>query len=286
MLQKEEQEFRASDIDLTEESFEGKRELLIAKCPFSRSMATKTPVFVPLFINRSGVGPSGHRPSEGTIAIMKNISLSDLQKMTDIFYEKAFLDTTLDKFIGSHEDPHGERFAKWIHQKLSGSTVWDQDRASRQNKSESEHFVHDRTSAHVAAWHSPKRPPSERGRRFKLDECRVWMRLHFWAMRESGMMDLSPSFCDYYVRFIAHFMRVYENTAPAFARESFRWSGSARNIDEYIHRHDRKMKDVLGLDFQSAISQLPASELNDFEWPYNQTPKTFRTTSSDEEVSW
>merc|ERR1712012_1308341 len=94
--------------------------------------------------------------------------------------------------------------------------------------------VDDRTSAHVAAWHSPKRPSKEVGRRFQLDECRVWMRLHFWALRASGMMERSPSFADYYVRFISHFVRVYETTAPAFARDSLRWSADPANVQRYI----------------------------------------------------
>jgi hypothetical protein len=59
--------------------------------------------------------------------------------------------------------------------------------------------VHDRSSAHVAAWYSPKRPANEVGRHFTLDECRVWTRLHFWAMRESGVVEKSPSFADYYL---------------------------------------------------------------------------------------
>jgi len=182
----------------------------------------------------------------------------------------------LDQFIQNHNDPHGQRFAKWIHQKLSGSTLWDEDRAERRKTNhtvtlangQTNFLVHDRTSAHVAAWHSPKRPHHEAGRRFKLDECRVWMRLHFWAMRESG---LSPAFGDYYVRFIGHFVSVYESTAPLFARESFRWSASKDNIQQY-YDNGREMTDVLGLDFATALSQLPSSEANDTEWPYNAKP--------------
>ena len=34
----------------------------------------------------------------------------------------------------------------------------------------------DRSSAHFAAWHSPKREPEKFGQHFKLDDCRVWMR--------------------------------------------------------------------------------------------------------------
>jgi len=292
MIQKEEEEFRASDPDLMEESFEGRRDAKVTTLSDSES-GDKSIDFVPLYINRGPVGPRGHTATEGTVAIMENISLSDLQKMTDLFYEKAFQDETLDKFIQSHDDPHGSRFAKWIHQKLSGSTIWDEDRAARRRKNEEvtlangeTHLVHDRTSAHVAAWHSPKRPRHESGRHFKLDECRVWMRLHFWAMRESGLMEKSPSFADYYVRFIGHFVSVYESKAPFFTRDSLRWSASPENIDRYIHRDGRRMTDVLGLNFQTSLSQLPPSEANDLEWPYNLTPTTATTNESEEGVQW
>merc|ERR1712224_732773 len=232
------------------------------------------------------------KPSEGTVAIMETIELSDLQKVTDLFYEKAFQDETLDKFIQSHSDPHGARFAKWIHQKLSGSTVWDEDRAERRRKNEgvtlangeTGFVVHDRTSAHVAAWNSPKRPHRESGRHFKLDECRVWMRIHFWALRESGMMEKSPAFVDYYIRFIGHFVRVYEAKAPAFVRDSFRWSASQKNIDRYIE-DGRRMKDVIGLNYGTALSQIPPSEANDFEWPFNLTPES-TTGETEKEVPW
>lgn len=286
MIQKEEEEFRASDPDLMEEAFEGKREAKIASLVGSESGNSSG--FVPLSINRSGwVGPRGHMPSDGTIAMMENISLSDLQKMTDLFYEKAFQDETLDKFIQSHDDPHGSRFAKWIHQKLSGSTIWDEDRAIRRRNNkrvtlangEKGFLVHDRSSAHAAAWHSPKRPSHEVGRRFKLDESRIWMRIHFWAMRESGMMEKSPAFADYYVRFIGHFVSVYESKAPLFARDSFRWSANPENIARY-YRDGRRMTEVIGLDFKASLSHIPPSEANDFEWPYNLKPST--TTATDE----
>lgn len=280
IISKQEDELRSSDPDLIEESSGGKQEESIVYTPDSRSSDVTT--FIPLSISKRSVGPRGHTPSEGTIALMEDISLEDLQKMTDSFYEKAFLDETLDTFLRSHDDPHGSRFAKWIHQKLFGSTIWDEDRALRLRKNEgvtlanghSGFVVHDRSSAHVAAWHSPKRPSHEVGRHFKLDESRVWMRLHFWALRESGLMEKSPSFVDYYVRFIAHFVRVYESNAPMFARDSFRWSASPKNIERYIHLDGRKMTDVIGLDFNTALSQLPPSEVHDIEWPYNRTPKT------------
>ena len=267
-LREEEAKLRLSDADLqfeessghrfdptgqneqstnTTDKVEGKR-----TCPFS---------FVPLKLEGRT-----HKPSKSSKRLIRDeVSLEHLQKMTDLFYEKAFQDATLDKFIRSHDDPHGTRFARWIHQKLSGSNVWDLDRRARGRHEP----VHDRTSAHVAAWYSPKRPSFERGRHFQLDECRVWMRLHFWAMRESGMMEQSPSFANFYVRFIGHFVNVYESTAPAFARDSLRWSADPKNIQEYI-ANGRCMVDVLGLSLEEAEAQIPENETNDFVWPYNQ----------------
>jgi hypothetical protein len=218
--------------------------------------------FVPLSM---GGGGRTHIPSEGSRYLIEHeVTLEDLHKVTDKFYELAFQDKTVDKYIRSHTDPHGSRFAKWIHQKLGGSHVWDQDRVSRGRGCP----VHDRTSAHVAAWYSPKRPAEERGEHFQLDDCRIWMRLHFWALRESGLMEKSPSFVDYYVRFIAHFVRVYESTAPPFARDALRWSADPKNIEEYI-RNGREMKDVIGLNYYGAAHQIPRAELDDEEWPYN-----------------
>jgi len=93
-------------------------------------------------------------------------------------------------------------------------------------------------------------------------------------MRESGLMEKSPAFADYYVRFIGHFVSVYESSAPTFARDSLRWSASQTNIDWYIHRNSRKMKDILGLSLKDALQQIPKSEANDDEWPYNLEPST------------
>jgi len=294
MMQKEEQDFRASDPDLVEESLFEETSARNNETGTTNVGSTPT-TFVPLSINRfAHVGPRGHTPSEGTKSFMQNVSLSDLQKMTDLFYQKAFRDETLDKFLQNHNDPHGTRFAKWIHQKLSGSTLWDEDRAERRANHHNQHdgqtgfLVHDRSSAHVAAWHSPKRPTHEVGRRFKLDECRTWMRLHFWAMRESGLMEQSPAFCEYYVRFIGHFVSVYESKAPLFARDSFRWSASRDNIQHY-YRNGRRMTDVLGLDFSTALSQLSFSEANDTEWPYNDKPSSSSTATSsgdEEREAW
>jgi hypothetical protein len=229
--------------------------------------------FVPL---RMGGNGRTHIPTEESAALVEEVGgLFKLQQMTEAFYEKAFKDETLDKFLRSRDDPHGRRFATWIHQKLSGGSKWDQDRAGRSNvpvrvASGGQIRVNDRTSAHVAAWHSPKRATHEVGRHFELGECRVWMRLHFWAMREVGLEKLSPSFVDYYVRFLGHFVRVYESHAPAFARESFRWSADPDNIKKYINNGHR-MSDVLGeVALGQTLSSLPDSEVQDQVWPYHE----------------
>lgn len=214
-----------------------------------------------------------HMPTAGSAALVEEIGgLPALEGMTYFFYNNAFQDATLDKFIRSHDDPHAKRFARWIIQKLvPNSSVWDEDRDARSKEPvevANGHtvVVHDRSSAHLAAWHSPKRPRDEVGRHFKLDESRVWMRLHFWAMRKV-IGGTSPSFVDYYVRFIGHFVNVYENAAPAFARESYRWSENPDNIQVYLD-NGRRMGDILGLTVGQALGQLPEDEASDAVWPY------------------
>lgn len=202
------------------------------------------------------------------------VAYEDLQRMTDLFYEKAFLDATLDPFIHSHSDPHGSRFAKWIHQQLTGSSVWDEDCRLRDKtpfriSSSQVHIVHDLTSAHIAARASLKRHPEEAERAFTLDECRVWMRLHFWAMRESGVWEQSPTFADYYVRFIGHYIGIYESHSPVFTRESLRWSADSKNLERYV-ANGRRMVAVLGLSLEEAMQQLPEEESSDAVWPYGR----------------
>lgn len=266
----EAEKLKLSDEDLAEESFITLRddggievESLVAGYPAHANQTSSPPFrFVPL---RMGGNGRTHVTTVESAALIEEVGgLPALQGMTERFYEKAFKDATLDKFIRSRTDPHGVRFAAWIHQKLGGpGRVWDSDRAGRSRAAP----VHDRTSAHVAAWYSPKRPDHEVGRHFQLDECRVWMRLHFWAMREAGVLERSPSFGDFYVRFIGHFVRVYEGSAPAFARDSLRWSENRENIEAYLS-NGRTMDDVLGLTFEEALEQLPESEANDMIWPY------------------
>merc|ERR1712203_676983 len=105
----------------------------------------------------------------------------------------------------------------------------------------------DRSSAHFAAWHSPKRPAHKWGQHFKPDDARVWMRLHFWAAREVGLFEPQyASFMDYYIRFIGHFVSVYSSKSPPFTRDSARWSADPRNISRYLEV-GRVMIDVVDL---------------------------------------
>lgn len=102
------------------------------------------------------------------------------------------------------------------------------------------------------------------------------MRLMFWSAREQGLFERSPSFADWYVRFIAHFVSVYERTAPTFARDSARWSADPANVEAYGARGCRMGADVLGpegrgLPLTLALSQLPAKEVSHLSaWPYEQ----------------
>ena len=98
---------------------------------------------------------------------MKEVGgLDALRRFTSLFYEKAFADPVLDKFIRSHDDPHGERFATWIAEKFGLGQPWTEERKVRPRcpfaigHGYSDTIeVHDRSSAHFAAWHSPKRDP-------------------------------------------------------------------------------------------------------------------------------
>jgi len=98
--------------------------------------------------------------------------------------------------------------------------------------------------------------------------------LHFWSAREVGLFD--TPFGDYYVKFIAHFVSVYERTAPPFARESARWSSSEENIAKYLE-NDRKMSGLVGLTLEEAQLHLPEEErgytgsnAQILMWPYGE----------------
>lgn len=87
-------------------------------------------------------------------------------------------------------------------------------------------------------------------------------------MRESGIFCASPSFQEYYVKFIGHFVSVYERKAPPFAREAARWSSDAANTLQYVE-NGRKMPDIMNLSHQQHLKQLPEEEsMSADDWPY------------------
>eukprot|EP00798_Chlamydomonas_sp_ICE-L_P002612 gene2612-30935_t len=214
-----------------------------------------------------------YRTTQATADLLKEIGGGDaIRQITDIFYDKAFEDGSLDKFIHSHNDPHAERLGNWIVEEMGGEgPVWSEERVERNKcpvaltlSNGSQLVVNDRGSAHTAAFWSPKRPE-------------VWMRLMFWSARETGIFDKSPSFESWYVRFIAHFARVYDSSAPAFARDSHRWSADPANIAAYRANGNRMGLEVLdkhghGVSASVAIAQLPTTEARDELWPYEHAP--------------
>jgi len=217
--------------------------------------------FVPL-----NVFGGSHKANSQTRQLVRSIGgLPTLRRFTTFFYKRAFVDPHLDQFIRSHEDPHGERFATWIAEKLGDGTPWTDERRTRprdlmQIGRQVHEVAHDRSSAHFAAWHSPKREAHKWGEHFKPDDARVWMRLHFWAAREAGLFEPQhAAFMDYYTRFVGHFISVYSSKAPPFTRDSARWSADPRNIEQYL-ASGNCMTDVIDKPLERELRQLPSDE--------------------------
>eukprot|EP00931_Biecheleriopsis_adriatica_P005065 TRINITY_DN106628_c0_g1_i1.p1 TRINITY_DN106628_c0_g1~~TRINITY_DN106628_c0_g1_i1.p1 ORF type:complete len:346 (+),score=42.31 TRINITY_DN106628_c0_g1_i1:102-1139(+) len=226
------------------------------------------------------------KPTEKTRQLLRDIGgLPVLIRFTELFYEKAFVDPHLDKFIRSHDDPHGQRFALWIAEKLGEGTPWTEERRTRpRTVLLGREVSYDRESSHIAAMNSPKREAHKHGLRFSLADTRVWMRIHFWAAREVGLLD-NAAWAGFYVRFIGHFVSVYNPHAPRFARDSMRWSADPNNIREY-HSAGNRMPDLIdALDVtrnkesdayvRKALAALPQEELvYDGDWPNYGTFET------------
>ncbi len=194
-----------------------------------------------------------------------------------------FSDQHLDQFVLNHSDPHHLRLGYWIIEKMGGEgNLWTADTQQRKRCPVAvtlpvlgQHIVHDRSSAHEAAWYCPKRAHNVLGNRFKLHDCRVWMRLMFWSAREAGLFN-NPTFEGWYTRFIGDYIPIYERTAVSFVRESSRWSADPSNIQSYLDR-GRRMEDSLlganstGVSLREALRCLPQEEANDHNWPYGSS---------------
>lgn len=178
--------------------------------------------------------PSSTYDTERTKLLLKDISEGRIVAMTNRFYRKMFRDRWLDKFIANHLDPHGERLAAWIIERMDPSSkAWSSQRPCDA-----------RTKAHRDAWLCPKRAPIHQGRRFKLDDCRMWMRTIFWAVREEGLIVHQP-FWEWFIDFISTFIAIYEITAPPYTLESAKWSENPENIAQYI-LNGRIHLDIIG----------------------------------------
>lgn len=237
----------------------------LARCPFSHNGSGSVKLNV---IDRT------HYKSDATAALLEEVGgVAKIREAIELFYSRMFADPHLDQFVRDHDDPHAERLADWIAEKMGGSDEWTQKRRTRPRKEVIlaggfRHVVHDRSSAHAAAWYSPKRPPELVGEHFKLNDARIWLRLMFWSARDVGLLD-NQKFGDWYQRFLGHFVRIYESKAVQFVRESARWSESAANISAYTESGNQ-MPDV-HVSYAQALTVLPNDEKPESsDWPYEQ----------------
>ena len=156
---------------------------------------------------------------------MKDIGGGDrIREFCTRFYAHAFNDNELDKFMFYNDgaENHGKRLADWIIEKMGGEgTPWSDSGRYGQ-----------RQPTHFKAWNNPKRPKKEIGDHFKLHDVVRWMCIHFWAVREVGLDQHKPFF-EWYVGFIGHFSRVYDQAAPAYAKNAADWSLNEEAIKEY-----------------------------------------------------
>lgn len=174
-----------------------------------------------------------------TLELLRDIGGSDLiRSMCTRFYAKAYQDATLSRFQFRSDGAMaaGSRLGSWIAEKAGGTPMWSEARSTG---------GYSRQMAHNRAWHSARREPERAGRRFKLDDARVWMRIFFWAMREEGLTE-HGAFAAWLADFIEHFIAVYERSAAPYTRESLEWSADPRSIDAYVAA-GREMEDVIGI---------------------------------------
>eukprot|EP00927_Polykrikos_kofoidii_P014511 TRINITY_DN16371_c0_g1_i1.p1 TRINITY_DN16371_c0_g1~~TRINITY_DN16371_c0_g1_i1.p1 ORF type:complete len:307 (+),score=56.89 TRINITY_DN16371_c0_g1_i1:61-981(+) len=212
------------NLDTAMQEFCGDR-CAIGECPFKKRIVEDgdaAPVAVPLAVNGKK-----YVSSQPTIDLLESIGGKDrLVLLMMRFYPKCFRDKQITKFFEDQNDPHAERLAHWVAEKMSGEPYWSSETPHRKKGQ-----PHDRTSAHFKAWRSPKRERSRYGDHFKLDDAVMWMRLMFWSCREEGL-DVEPFFT-WYVQFIGHFIRVYEKTAPPYTWDAAEWSTVPENLAEY-----------------------------------------------------
>lgn len=210
-------------------------------CPFHKTKHLQPEGTIKKDVSVNVIGGTFTKSGQSA-QLLKDIGGSDrIMQMTTRFYSHAFEDKTLDKFMFMSDGAanHGKRLGDWIVQKMGGEgEPWT---ASER--------LGMRQPSHAEAWHCEKRDAKDIGTHFKLDDCRIWMRLMFWSAREVGL-DKHEPFMKWYIGFIRHFVGVYERSAPAFAEESAKWSLDPENIAKYI-ADGHQMLDVIGVGRES-----------------------------------
>ena len=92
-----------------------------------------------------------------TIALLADIGGVDrLEEMFSRFYDHMFSDYDLHRFVTDIHEPHAQRFALWLSEKMSGEPYWSPERRGM------------RQPSHGKAWRCSKRQPEKRGVHFKL----------------------------------------------------------------------------------------------------------------------
>eukprot|EP01080_Neovahlkampfia_damariscottae_P008899 gene8899-847_t len=154
------------------------------------------------------------------------------------FYARMFEDAHLKQFIFETDgaEAHGKRLGDWIIEKMGC-------KLEGEPWSESGRYG-ERQRSHYKAWNNEIRDKSVRGKHFKLDDSRIWVRLHFWAVRECGLSEHVP-FWSWYKEFIEHFIGIYEYKAIAYVQKDAEWSSKKKNLQKYFHDKNM-MKDVVG----------------------------------------
>jgi len=200
--------------------------IALQECPFHKHKANYDPSKVKSPPQLTLRGGTTHIISQGSIDLLEDIGGGDvIREICTRFYARAFEDAVLKQFFFLDDGAvaHAQRLADWIIEKMGGEgRPWTESGRLGQ-----------RQPSHFKAWNSDKRHYRARGDHFKLDDVRIWMRLHFWAVRECGLTNHKPFFT-WYKQFIGHFSRVYERQAPAYTEESARWSENDSNLVKYM----------------------------------------------------
>eukprot|EP00605_Chrysophyceae_sp_TOSAG23-4_P001223 GSChrysophyteH1.ASY1.ANO1.1333.1 assembled CDS len=176
-----------------------------------------------------------HQCTEQAAALLADIGGSDrIREACTRFYARAFLDETIKLFFFEDDGAaaHGKRLADWIIEKMDPfQQPWTESGRLGQ-----------RQPSHLKAWNNSKRDAKDRGKHFDLKDTRIWMRLHFWAFRECGLLDHEP-FSRWFKQFIKHFIAVYEREAPPYVEQDAMWSKNPEHTQAYETEH--RMADLL-----------------------------------------